>query len=117
LKLLVIEDNPDIEEILGYILNDDGHEVISSPDASALETLDTIKPDLILMDDKLVELRGSDLCLQLKSNDRTKNIPVILTSAMPDLPNTAIKCKADAYLEKPFNIDLLSEMIRSFSRK
>jgi DNA-binding response OmpR family regulator len=116
LKLLVIEDNPDIEEILGYILNDDGHEVISSPDGSPLNFLDIIKPDVILMDDKLTESRGSELCLELKSNDRTKNIPVILTSAMPDLPNTAIRCKADAYLEKPFNIDILSEMIRSFAR-
>lgn len=117
MRLLVIEDNPDIEEILGYVLNDDGHEVFSSPDGSFLNQLDEIKPDVILMDDKLAELRGSDLCLQLKHNDRTKHIPVILTSAMPDLPNTAIKCKADAYLEKPFNIDNLSEMIRSFARR
>jgi DNA-binding response OmpR family regulator len=116
LKLLVIEDNRDIEEIMDFILKDDGHEVVSCPDGSSLDLLDTIKPDVILMDDKLAEVRGSALCLQLKNNDATKGIPVILTSAMPDLPNTAIKCNADAYLEKPFNIDSLIEIIKRFAK-
>ena len=116
MKLLVIEDNPDIEEILDYILKDDGHEVVSCPDGSSLHALDTIKPDVILMDDRLAEAKGSLLCLRLKSDDTTKNIPVILTSAMPDLPNTAIRCNADAYLEKPFNIDSLIEVIKRFAK-
>ena len=52
MKILVVEDNLDIKEVLGYILKDDGHEVVFCLDGSSLTTLDTIKPDLILLDDK-----------------------------------------------------------------
>jgi DNA-binding response OmpR family regulator len=116
LKILIVEDNLDIKEVLDYILKDDGHEVASCPDGSSLTALDRIKPDLILMDDKLAEVRGSDLCLQLKNNDTTKNIPVIIMSAMPNLQEIARKCLADAYLEKPFNIEVITELIEGFSK-
>jgi two-component system response regulator VicR len=115
LKTLVIEDNPDIKEILGYILKDDGHEVISCTDGTSLESLDSIKPDIILMDDILSGIRGSELCRRLKSDDTTKDIPVILISAMPNLPDTAKNCKADAYIEKPFNIDHLIKIVKNFA--
>ena len=117
MKILVIEDNPDIKEVLDYILNDDGHEVIPCTDGTSLNELDKINPDVILMDDILSGTRGSEFCHQLKSNDTTKHIPVILISAMPDLPNTAAKCNADAYIEKPFNIEYLNEVIRRFAKE
>jgi DNA-binding response OmpR family regulator len=115
LKTLVIEDNPDIKEVLGYILKDDGHEVISCSDGTSLDSLNTIKPDIILMDDILSGIRGSELCRRLKNDDSTKSIPVILISAMPNLPDTASSCNADAYIEKPFNIDHLIEVVKKFA--
>ena len=116
MRILVIEDNPDIKEILGYILKDDGHEVISCTDGTSLDSLDTIKPDIILMDDILSGVRGSEFCRRLKNDDTTKNIPVILISAMPNLPDTAKNCMADAYIEKPFNIDHLIQVIQRFAK-
>lgn len=116
MKILVIEDNPEIKEIVDYILKEDGHEVFSCSDGSCLSDLDTIEPDLILMDDLLGQVRGTDLCLQLKNDTVTKNIPVMLMSAMPNLPEMAIKFQADAYIEKPFNIDVLVESIQRFTK-
>jgi len=116
LKILVIEDNSDIKEIVSYILKEDGHEVIPCSDGSSLSTLDIIKPDLILMDDLLGDVRGTDLCLELKSDAATKNIPVMLMSAMPNLPEMAIKYQADAYIEKPFNIDTLMGLVQRFTQ-
>jgi DNA-binding response OmpR family regulator len=115
LKILVIEDNPDIKEILSYILKDDGHEVESCSDGSSLALLDAIKPDVILMDDILCGIRGSELCRRLKSDPNTNSIPVILISAMPNLPVTAKNSSADAYIEKPFNIDHLIELVKNFA--
>ena len=115
MKILVVEDNTGIKEILDYILKDDGHEVISCPDGSSLAELERTKPDLILMDDMLEGTRGSELCLQLKQDYNTQNIPVILTSARAGLKETAEKCKADNYLEKPFDIDQLIRIIRPFA--
>lgn len=117
MRILVIEDNPDIKEVLDYILNGDGHEVIPCTDGASLNALDKINPDVILMDDILSVTRGSEFCRQLKNNDSTRHIPVILISAMPNLPATAAKCNADAYIEKPFNIDHLNKVIEQFAKE
>jgi DNA-binding response OmpR family regulator len=116
LKILVVEDNLDIKELLDYILGDDGHETVSCLDGSLLTDLDRIEPDLILLDDKLATVWGSDLCIRLKTDHKTKNIPVILISAMPNLPDIARNCLADAYLEKPFDIDAVTGLIRNFHK-
>lgn len=116
MKILVIEDNFDIKEVLDYILKDDGHEVIPCTDGTLLKALDKINPDIILMDDILTATRGSEFCRRLKSDNATKGIPVILISAMPNLQNTAASCGADAYIEKPFNIDHLIEVTQRFNR-
>jgi DNA-binding response OmpR family regulator len=115
LKILVIEDNPDIKDILDYILQDYGHKVISASDGSILNSLDNIKPDLVLMDEILTGPRGSTLCRNLKSDDSTKAIPIVLISAMTQLSTIAAECGADAYIEKPFNLDTLTEVIRRFA--
>jgi len=115
LKILVIEDNPDIKEVLDYILKIEGYEVIPCQDGTSLNSLDIIKPDIILMDDILAGIRGSALCQQLKADVRTKDLPVILISAMPNVRDTAAKCGADTYIEKPFNIDELIDMVKQFA--
>lgn len=115
MKVLVIEDNPDIKEVLDYILQDEGHEVIPCSDGSSLTALDRLQPDLILIDEILGSTRGSHLIKVLKENENSRKIPVILTSAMPNLADIAIKSGADAYLEKPFNIDSLTDIIKNFT--
>ena len=115
MKILVIEDNRDIKEILDYILQDDGHEVISASDDTILNSLDSIKPDLVLMDEILSGPRGSTLCRNLKSNTSTRAIPVVLISAMSGIKTIAADCGADAYIEKPFNLDTLTGVIRRFA--
>ena len=115
MRILVIEDNPDIKDVLDYILQDEGHEAVPCSDGSSLAELDQIKPDLILMDELLLGVRGSDLVKKLKSNKSTGKIPVVLISAVPHLKNLAEKCGADAYLEKPFNIDNLTNILKRYS--
>jgi len=116
-KIVVIEDNPDINDIVNYILSDEGHEVFSAEDGSILDRFEEIMPDLVLMDELLPGKRGSELCKIVKSNDRIKHIPVVLVSTMPHLDKLAEKCGADGHLEKPFNISALSELIRGYAKK
>ncbi len=115
MKIVVIEDNPDILDIMGYILKDEGYEVISSPDAKIVDNLAEVNPDLVLMDELLPGARGSELCLRIKQDEQTKHIPVILVSTIPHLDKLAVKCYADGYLEKPFSIVHLSELINSYA--
>lgn len=115
MKIVIIEDNPDILEIMGYILKDEGNEVISSPDHKIVEDLVDINPDLVLMDELLPGARGSELCLKIKEDEKTKHIPVVLVSTIPHLDKLAAKCHADAYIEKPFSITVLSELINGYA--
>jgi two-component system phosphate regulon response regulator PhoB len=116
LKILVVEDNSDLKEVLDYILEDEGHEAVFCPDGRLLTELSVIKPNIILLDHRLVEEWGSNLCIRLKSDNASKNIPVILMSAMPNLPEIAEQCYADAYLEKPFNIETIIDLIKRFTK-
>jgi CheY-like chemotaxis protein len=115
LKVVVVEDNQDIMDIVSFILKDDGHEVYSSIDGSILQKFETIKPDLILLDELLPGLRGSELCKQIKADCRFKHIPVLLISTIPYLDRIAAQCGADGWLEKPFNIDSFSELIQKYA--
>ena len=60
-------------------------------------------------------VRGSELIKKLKSDSATNKIPVVLISAVPHLKDLAEKCGADAYLEKPFNIDSLTNILKRHS--
>ncbi len=111
---MIIEDNPDILDIISYILTDEGNEVISSPDGSIAGNIAEIGPDLILMDELLPGALGSQICLKLKNDASTCHIPVILVSTIPHLAKLAADSKADGYLEKPFSIASLSELINTY---
>lgn len=116
-KILVIEDEKDIRDTITYALEEHQYEVVSSEDAGILQSLDSIKPDLIMLDNWLTEWKsdasGEQLSKELKTNAKTSHIPVILISAMSNVQEIAAAGKADAYLQKPFNlIDLLDTVNR-----
>lgn len=117
MKIIVIEDNPDISEIMDYILKDDGYEVISSEDGTITNSFEELKPDLVLMDELLPGKRGSEWCKHIKTTPSLQHIPVILVSTMPNLEQLAQKSGADGFLEKPFNISSLGTLIREFAAK
>lgn len=112
-KILVIEDDRDIRETITYALEDGGFEVVSSEDARVLKSLDTIKPDLILLDNWLTDWKsdanGQQLSKELKSNPKTGHIPVVIVSAVSNIQEIAEAGQADGYLKKPFDlVDLIA---------
>ncbi|WDF54644.1 response regulator [Mucilaginibacter sp. KACC 22063] len=113
MKILVIEDNHDIMHIVNFILQDKGYDVVSCKDGSAINHLDTIKPDLILIDELLPTMKGSQACSILKADPTFKQIPVILTSAATNLKEIANDCSADAYIEKPFDIQAVTDLVEN----
>lgn len=115
MKILVIEDNQDILEIIGYILSNEGHEIISCADGSSVTNLKAINPDLILIDQLLPNKTGSDLCLHIRAMDCCKDKPIVLISTLPNLEKLAGECGADAYISKPFDIEELVEVINGLS--
>ncbi|HEY1010033.1 MAG: response regulator [Daejeonella sp.] len=116
-KIVVIEDNHDILELLGFILENEDYEVLASLDAEPIKSLEDINPHLILLDENLGIQKGHQLCLDIKANPGTSHLPVILISAVNDLSEIARKCKADNYISKPFLIEDLLDLVRQHHRR
>jgi DNA-binding response OmpR family regulator len=119
-KILIVEDDADIVEIINMALQKQGYEVyIAYTGVVALNKLIT-KPDLILLDLMLPELDGRAVNLRLKENPETKDIPVIVMTGKGHLREVFdIKegVNVAAYLEKPFPIKVLLDKISELLSK
>lgn len=115
-KVLVIEDDKDIRDVMTAALENEGHEVVSSENSRILRTLDEVKPDIILLDNWLTEWKsdanGQQLSRELKTNPDTKHIPVIIISAVNNVAEIAEAGLADGYIKKPFDIDELAALVK-----
>ena len=113
-KIIVIEDDQDILDIITYILTEEGYDVLAAVDSKPLEEVHIHKPILILMDNRLTEGYGQDFCKRFKSNPATNHYPVVLVSANSGLEKMARDSNADGYLKKPFDISELIELVKKF---
>jgi DNA-binding response OmpR family regulator len=115
-RLLIIDDDPDILEILSLIFKAEGYEVILSSDGEETEHIDSILPDLILLDLRLgnPNKSGATICTMLKSKPDTREVPVILVSAEKDIKMIAKCCGANAFISKPFDLKQISGKVREF---
>ena len=112
-RILVVDDEPDILEFLQIIFEEAGFLVVVTEKGDYLEKLKSNPlPDLVLLDMLLSGRDGREIVKQMKSQARTKHIPVIMFSAHPSALTTALKAGADDFVEKPFDIDALLEKVR-----
>jgi DNA-binding response OmpR family regulator len=110
-KIVIIDDQEDILWILKSILSKKGYEVKTDSTGAFLDKLDKEQPDLVILDFYFGQQKGSDICQKLKDSLKTKHIPIILMSAMPNLSKTSRDSGADDYLPKPFQIsDLIKKV-------
>ncbi|MBT2560556.1 response regulator [Pedobacter sp. ISL-68] len=112
-KILVVDDNQEILEVIELILRLEGYQVSGLMDASHFNhRISEFKPDLILLDVMLGALDGRDLCNLLKANELTLHIPVIMISASHNLNDTGgIICHPNDFIAKPFDISNLVNKI------
>ena len=114
--ILIVDDDKSTREVLNAILTKAGFKVILEADVLELHPF-KIVPDIILLDNNLPDIQGDSFCAQLKNNPDTKNIPVILISAMEGLKEKAHLACADDYINKPFGISLLLGKINALLQK
>ncbi|WP_374950007.1 response regulator transcription factor [Mucilaginibacter sp.] len=114
-KILIIEDDPDILDMMTYIVQGEGFHVITSMGTVSVAYVQEINPALILLDIRLADGFGRDLCLKLKNDPATRHFPVVLVSAVNQLAQVAEDSNADAYLNKPFDVDELVLLVRKFA--
>lgn len=112
-NILVVDDDISTIQIISMILSNAGYQITADPTAE-LEFLSTgINPDLLLMDNQVGEKCGATICHELKRNEKTKNIPVILFSGVDNLEEIALFARAEDYMAKPFGISTLLQKIES----
>jgi len=115
-KVLIIENDSDTLDLLGYIIADMNFHVQRMSKLISLKEIQNINPDIILIDYWLPNGKGSDACLEIKNNESTAHIPVILMSTNIQTPKIAEDCLADTYIEKPFDIDDLIKVLMKFAK-
>lgn len=108
--VLVADDNEDIRDLLATRLSTRGFEVTTASDGQeALELALTVHPDIALLDWVMPIIQGHELCVKLKADPRTADIPVVMLTARGEEEDRllGLDLGADAYLVKPFDIDEL----------
>jgi len=112
MKILAVDDDKDIVEVIKIILEDEGYEVSTlTSGIDVLKVIASIRPDLILLD---VMLGGRDICRQIKTHKLFKNIPVVMISASHNLQNLLKKPGSpNDFISKPFDIDRLVKTVKA----
>ncbi|RPJ87456.1 MAG: response regulator [Acidobacteria bacterium] len=119
-SILIIEDDPDIQELLSYNLYKEGFEVHQTTDGeSGLTSACRKTPSLILLDLMLPGIQGLEVCRQLKQREECRSIPLIIVTAKGEESDVIVGLEmgADDYLVKPFSIKELVARIRAVLRR
>ena len=106
--VLIVDDTLANLQLLTSILKEDGYKVRpATSGAMALQAIVQKLPDLILLDIKMPEMNGYEVCEELKRHDRTKDIPIIFISALSDIADKvrAFNVGAVDYINKPFQFE------------
>jgi len=116
-RILAIDDDPGVQDILQIIFERAGYIAEIKSDGADIFRNHFSIPDIFLIDKQLSGSNGLDICRYLKSNKATKDIPVVMISASPDIVDMAINAGADGYIEKPFEIAQLLKVIDQHLQK
>jgi len=113
-KILVVDDEPEVVEILESRVKSGGYEVITASDgAEGLRKAYEEKPDLILLDILMPKIDGFDMCASLKENPNSANIPIIIITAagLEHIEEKCLAVNADGCIRKPYDAaDLLAKI-------
>ena len=112
--ILLIEDDAGIVEMLQLILETEGYGVDILARGTEEPRLQAPFPDLILLDLLLSGMDGKAICRHLKGQGTTRHIPIILMSAMKQVPQIAREVGADGWLAKPFETETLLTLLETF---
>ena len=119
-NILVVEDDPDIKELISFNLSNQGHQVFEANNGElGIEKAREKLPDLILLDLMLPGIHGLDVCRIIKADQETKDIPIIMVTAMGQEEDIVkgLETGADDYITKPFSIKVLLARVSAVLRR
>lgn len=119
-RILVIEDEPDIQQILDYNLREKGHKVfIAGKGEEGLRLAREKRPDLVLLDLMLPDIPGTEVCKTLKNDAITRNAQVVMLTAKGEEIDRVVgfELGADDYVVKPFSVRELLLRVQAILRR
>ena len=119
-RILVIEDETDIQQVLAYNLRQAGHEVVSAMRGKeGLWLARDHRPDLVLLDLMLPDLAGTEICRAIKADPNLRRIPVMMVTACGEEIDRVVGLElgADDYVTKPFSVRELLLRVRAILRR
>lgn len=119
-KILVIEDDRSLAEVLTYNLKQAGYEVILATDGQdGLLQAQVKSPDIVLLDLMLPVIDGLDVCRRLRADNSTKDVLIVMLTAKAEESDELVgfSLGADDYVTKPFSVKVLLERIKALRRR
>ena len=116
-KILIVDDEADIIEILQFVLESNGYECITASDGEmGLNLAREANPDLIILDVMMPKINGYKISRLLKYDNKYKDIPILMITARSQEEDKVIgeETGADEYITKPFNVDYVLEKVKSY---
>ena len=119
-NILVVEDDLDIRELISFNLANEGHQVFEANDGEVgIDKARNNNPDLILLDLMLPGIQGLDVCRIIKSDQETKEIPILMVTAVGQEEDIVkgLETGADDYITKPFSIKVLIARVNAVLKR
>lgn len=119
-KVLIVEDDDSLADVLAYNLTQGGYEVSRARDGrDGLNQAQTKVPDVVILDIMLPLLDGLEVCRHLRSNPATRDISIIMLTAKAEESDQVVgfSMGADDYVPKPFSVKVLMERIKALQRR
>ncbi len=119
-RILVVDDEEDILELLDYNLSREGFAVVRAASGEqALKSAREAPPDLVLLDLMLPGIHGLDLCKRFRADERLASVPIIIVSAKGEESDVVagLELGADDYVTKPFSVRMLLARVRAVLRR
>jgi DNA-binding response OmpR family regulator len=103
-RVLIADDDPGIVDAVEMILDFHGYDVSTTYNGTEVLAIQENYPDVLLLDIWMSGCDGRDICKELKANQETRNIPILMISASKDIKTSAMEAGADDFLAKPFDM-------------
>lgn len=119
-RVLLIEDERALTDVLSYNLQREGYETIVAHDGQeGLRKAQTLLPDLIVLDLMLPSLGGLEICRELRAGERTRHIPILILTARAEETDQVVgfSMGADDYVTKPFSVKVLLQRVKALQRR
>ena len=116
-KIFVAEDDPDILFSLSTMLEDAGYLVNPSSGGKQILEKKFYGIDLFILDKRMPDVDGLDVCRHLRNQSATKDTPVIMISAHPKTGDEALRAGANDYIEKPFEMHYLLNVVSKYTKQ